>query len=1114
MFSFHKVIIPICLLMISHRLAKEQDMDLYLAHLGVKMEDFAIGHLVDDYYLAVRLVNLTRPVSTISSKLDCAKFLPKNENLPRQRRSVDLQCTFDSAPASVNVANEVSNFMNLQFQPRDASCLNGESECVIKEIWFKNTHAKLVKTWGGLELQYSAIKDFVFPAKLRFSYLRSDGETLDFCSEVPFDDPRTFSRLMEKNSEILPSESSPSSGRSVRFEAGNSPSKDPAMKTQVFARSKSRPDEQVTPQPALSPLTTTISPSTSSVSRPPSQLDILSMADLNKTAWDLFVKYGLAEATDRPSGESTTQKSVTDWQPSDIDQIRREFKLPKDVKTWAKTLRKRSARLDTRENELNSLKGAALNRTSDDEKLIYRTCLRMNEDLSYLYGLINNKSARTKRSFTSLLKPFKSLKSAGKIFKSSSAGYEPLNRAAVITQKSQKLQKSLIAGGLVGSGIIGGAYIANDKWGKGFSIDWFKKVENNTLAENEVLVGVIETSKSQNQALIRDFKGFSDWSANFSNASFDKFVETYKDENDLHLWTILISDYVKLQELAVEYVLTEVRQSKLNRIADMAARGYLSTDLLDTNDLDTLLADVKTTVQDSGLELVLSNTFDYYRLRLVNSLQEGDQLHLRIKIPLVSKERKDEVALIKISSRPFACPSSECLTNSVLQIKLRDDLLAFKGENLVGTSKSSDWECSPNSEGRICLHSSSNFFKNSDDCIQGLLSRKLSENSCSVTRFDFSFSIKPLAISPSENYHTKLVNGELRGQVVKMGNDFDPKLPSWTIKDFVVGHEPKRSMFAQVVTTTEDDGRKGLEGRMTNLENQALEIGNRIQNEVNDLKDLAALYPPPAKLTWFNRLILELKRFDYIGFLLVEVVVLILIKRNLWPAVGFIFFSHELTPAIAAKNGTFSFDWSLVTTFINTAKNYSAQIEEEVPKVKMNFKAWTLELLDKVSILLIDWTILVATVLFLAILLYKIAFRHIRVIVYNATVDSSDSLIRKPNNVTMHIRRYESSLLWDVYHEIAINFHVPFIKSRHVAIVAPPQLIRNGCLVSLSQGKLISCSPIAYRYRAEGVQQDQILAANVDFAIPIKAIKWSNGVKYKFGNELYEATLCVNGFVF
>lgn len=125
-----------------------------------------------------------------------------------------------------------------------------------------------------------------------------------------------------------------------------------------------------------------------------------------------------------------------------------------------------------------------------------------------------------------------------------------------------------IATGLVGSGAIGGAYLLVDKFEKGFSIDWFKKVENNTLENNEALVGLIQTSESANQVLINDFKSISNWSENLSNASYESFVNMYKDENDLHLWAILVSDYIKLQEVAVEYTLAEIRHSRLKRIFD------------------------------------------------------------------------------------------------------------------------------------------------------------------------------------------------------------------------------------------------------------------------------------------------------------------------------------------------------------------------------------------------------------------------------------------------------------------------------------------------------------------------------------------------------------------
>lgn len=257
---------------------------------------------------------------------------------------------------------------------------------------------------------------------------------------------------------------------------------------------------------------------------------------------------------------------------------------------------------------------------------------------------------------------------------------------------------------------------------------------------------------------------------------------------------------------------------------------------------------MENSVSSTKLELALEDVFDYYRLPLVNSVLEDEQL--QIKIPLVFKNKKRELHLAKITSRPFMCPTSECIENSALQIKLRDDLLIFEHDSLVGSSKSGDWQCSLGSDNRICSHSSSSLFDSTDNCIAALFEKNVKLNSCSVSRFKSPFDIKPMAISASENYHTKLIDGKLRGQVVGIGSNFDPKLPSWTIDDFVVGFKPNESMFAQFVVKPETNGLEDVGSRLSNLEYQAQLVGIKIQGEVNELKQLAKQYPPPMKRTF------------------------------------------------------------------------------------------------------------------------------------------------------------------------------------------------------------------------------------------------------------------------
>lgn len=106
--------------------------------------------------------------------------------------------------------------------------------------------------------------------------------------------------------------------------------------------------------------------------------------------------------------------------------------------------------------------------------------------------------------------------------------------------------------------------------------------------------------------------------------------------------------------------------------------------------------------------------------------------------------------------------------------------------------------------------------------------------------------------------------------------------------------------------------------------------------------------------------------------------------------------------------------------------------------------------------------------------------------------------------MTLHIKRFESSLFRDTYHEIAINCNVPFVDK--------PQLIRSSCLISATRrGQLTSCSPVSYRYKTDN---GRVRAEYLDLTIELRDLRWSNGVKYKFSKELYEASIIVNNFAF
>ena len=199
--------------------------------------------------------------------------------------------------------------------------------------------------------------------------------------------------------------------------------------------------------------------------------------------------------------------------------------------------------------------------------------------------------------------------------------------------------------------------------------------------------------------------------------------------------------------------------------------------------------------------LAITDIYDYYRIPIVNTIYANDLLDIQIKVPLVLKNTKKDLKLLRLIPHPFKCPVKECIAETVWELKLRDDLVVTDEQSAIASSRLNEWQCSSNFENKICFQRSAAVSETMDPCIKALFERNLQLAKCSVKRVNTEVIVRPIPLSATEVYQTDMVDGTLMGQVVKIGGQFDPKLPSWSLVKFLEPAQAENQLFTPYSTS-------------------------------------------------------------------------------------------------------------------------------------------------------------------------------------------------------------------------------------------------------------------------------------------------------------------------
>lgn len=176
--------------------------------------------------------------------------------------------------------------------------------------------------------------------------------------------------------------------------------------------------------------------------------------------------------------------------------------------------------------------------------------------------------------------------------------------------------------GAAATGAVIGTYYAQDYVSKSFTVDWLTKVENNSLTQNKVLGDIIEIVNKEDELLKSSLVNVKNWSKNITTKEKENFSKIIKDQTNMHLWSVLIGDYLRVQEVILQVISQQKYQEKVAKILDNSLRGYLSIELFTPRELEEIIDNIKTEIKPSHLELALENVEDYYKLPLDESSGE------------------------------------------------------------------------------------------------------------------------------------------------------------------------------------------------------------------------------------------------------------------------------------------------------------------------------------------------------------------------------------------------------------------------------------------------------------------------------------------------------------